>query len=265
MAGDFKVKLSNFRAFSDTNLINIKPLTILVGENSTGKTSFLAALRYFFDLAQRPKSGYFNIPPFDLGSYDDIVHHSSLNSTNLRFSLAIEKEIDIATGGTMVLDPKAKPDVRKCSLTVYFGSKYGDVSLSSFVFQFSDTRVEYLSNAKPAIRILYKDREILIKENRERFIFSENTEMMSDDLKTISYRIFDYYFSSAHSKGGSKSSDPQLVLQAAQAFDAFISSSYALHSSPPVRSVPRRVYTSSDEGGYSDQSHAPHELRASCI
>ena len=37
--------LEDFRCFAGRNEVPIRPLTLLVGENSTGKTSFLAAAR----------------------------------------------------------------------------------------------------------------------------------------------------------------------------------------------------------------------------
>ena len=50
------------------------PLTLLVGDNSTGKTSFLAALRSAWRTAYTPLGDGFNEPPCQLGSYADIVH-----------------------------------------------------------------------------------------------------------------------------------------------------------------------------------------------
>ena len=259
LAQDFRVNLSNFRAFSETGLINIRPLTILVGENSTGKTSFLAALRYCFDLTQRPKSGYFNIPPFDLGSYDDIVHQSSQSSTNQRFSLTVEKTVDVATGGTMIMNPKAKPNLQNCTFRVFFCSRFGDVSLSSFVFLFEDIKIEYGAGQNSFLKIFFKEREIKLPDRTRGFFKAEVGDIRAEDLRSISYKIFDYYFSSSATTKGKKRDD-SYILSAAQGFDAFISSTYSLHSSPPVRSVPRRVYTSSDEVGFADQTHAPHEL-----
>lgn len=35
------LRLKNFRCFEDTGIIDIKPITFLVGSNSSGKSSFL--------------------------------------------------------------------------------------------------------------------------------------------------------------------------------------------------------------------------------
>ncbi len=66
--------LENFRCFADRTEIPIRPLTLLVGENSTGKTSFLAAVRAAHDLRSRAALD-FNEEPFRLGSYDQIANY----------------------------------------------------------------------------------------------------------------------------------------------------------------------------------------------
>jgi len=77
MDPNLRISLERFRAFAATGEIQIKPLTLLVGENSTGKTSFLAALRFALSLSDREKRGYFNVYPFDLGSFDDIAYDAT--------------------------------------------------------------------------------------------------------------------------------------------------------------------------------------------
>ena len=53
------------------------PLTLLVGENSTGKTSFQAAIRALQDCAWRGGLPDFKREPYDLGGFDEIAHFRS--------------------------------------------------------------------------------------------------------------------------------------------------------------------------------------------
>ena len=46
-----KIMLKNFRCFREAQTARLAPLTLLVGENSTGKTSFMAMIRALWDLA----------------------------------------------------------------------------------------------------------------------------------------------------------------------------------------------------------------------
>lgn len=69
-----QIKIKNFRCFRNEQTARLSPLTLLVGENSTGKTSFLALIRALWDLACGKQLPNFKEAPYDLGSFDDIVH-----------------------------------------------------------------------------------------------------------------------------------------------------------------------------------------------
>ena len=69
-----QVRLNNFRCFRDEQIARLAPLTLLVGENSTGKTSFLAMIRALWDVACVRTVPDFKESPYDLGSFDDIAH-----------------------------------------------------------------------------------------------------------------------------------------------------------------------------------------------
>ncbi len=66
--------LENFRCFRERQTARLAPLTLLVGENSTGKTSFLAMVRAMRELAFFRKEPDFKEEPYDLGSFDEIAH-----------------------------------------------------------------------------------------------------------------------------------------------------------------------------------------------
>ena len=70
-----EITLKNFRCFREEQTARLAPLTLLVGENSTGKTSFLAMIRALWDAAYRRTDPDFKEEPYDLGSFDEIAHH----------------------------------------------------------------------------------------------------------------------------------------------------------------------------------------------
>ena len=70
-----EITLKNFRCFREEQTARLAPLTLLVGENSTGKTSFLAMIRALWDVAYRRTDPDFKEGPYDLGSFDEIAHH----------------------------------------------------------------------------------------------------------------------------------------------------------------------------------------------
>lgn len=71
-----QITLKNFRCFRDKQTARLAPLTLLVGENSTGKTSFMSMVRALWDLAHwEHRVPDFKEVPYDLGSFDEIAHH----------------------------------------------------------------------------------------------------------------------------------------------------------------------------------------------
>lgn len=70
-----RVTLRNYRCFRERQTARLAPLTLLVGDNSTGKTSFLALLRALWDAAAGNRVPDFKEPPYDLGSFEEIAHY----------------------------------------------------------------------------------------------------------------------------------------------------------------------------------------------
>ena len=69
-----QITLKNFRCFREEQTARLAPLTLLVGENSTGKTSLMAMLRALWEVAFRHRVPDFKEEPYDLGSFDEITH-----------------------------------------------------------------------------------------------------------------------------------------------------------------------------------------------
>ena len=70
-----QITLKNYRCFREEQVTRMAPLTLLVGENSTGKTSFLALIRALWDVAYRASIPDFKEEPYDLGSFDEIAYY----------------------------------------------------------------------------------------------------------------------------------------------------------------------------------------------
>jgi len=64
--------IENVRCFRGEQSVPIAPLTLLVGENSTGKSTLLASVRLAWDIATGGRP-LFNEDPFQLGAYDQIA------------------------------------------------------------------------------------------------------------------------------------------------------------------------------------------------
>ena len=72
------ITLENYRCFREKQSARLAPLTLLVGNNSTGKTSFLALIRTLWDVAYPPQRiPDFREEPYDLGTFRNIAHNRS--------------------------------------------------------------------------------------------------------------------------------------------------------------------------------------------
>ena len=70
-----QIFLENFRCFHGAQTARLAPLTLLVGDNSTGKTSFLAIIRALWDTFHMQQEPNFKDAPYDLGNFPELVHH----------------------------------------------------------------------------------------------------------------------------------------------------------------------------------------------
>ena len=74
-----ELRLRDFRCFHDQQTARLAPLTLLVGDNSTGKTSFLAAVTQILEVANHDGYPDFSTISYDLGSFPEIAHRRHPN------------------------------------------------------------------------------------------------------------------------------------------------------------------------------------------
>lgn len=79
------LSLENYRCFAGYTEVPLRPITLLVGENSSGKSSFLAAVRLAWDCGSGHNQGQgpdFNEEPFLLGAYRQIATANGKGSSS---------------------------------------------------------------------------------------------------------------------------------------------------------------------------------------
>ena len=111
-----ELRLRDFRCFREQQTARPAPLTLLVGENSTGKTSFLAAIRAMLEVGSYHEDPDFRAPPYDLGSFREIAYRQDPNgsrggaeSFGLGFQYAGEKGEAVTVDATFTLGDGAAP------------------------------------------------------------------------------------------------------------------------------------------------------------
>lgn len=94
-----EVTFQNYRCFLDQQTVRLAPLTLLVGENSTGKTSFLALLRALWDVGYGGFMPSFRKPPYDLGTFRDIVYRHGSRQQATMFHASFQATLPTSTAG----------------------------------------------------------------------------------------------------------------------------------------------------------------------
>lgn len=105
------IALKDFRCFRNVEDVRLAPLTLLVGENSTGKTSFMTMIRALWDVAYQQRVPDFKEPPYDLGSFDEIAHYRGEE----------EGRADFFTAGFKTRDDYVHLGNKMCNFDVEFG------------------------------------------------------------------------------------------------------------------------------------------------
>jgi len=87
-----KLILQDVRCFHGRHELQLAPLTILVGENSTGKSTLLAAIRLAWDIGMGRVDPDFSEEPFDWGAYDQVANFRGGRGGRARsFTIGFEK------------------------------------------------------------------------------------------------------------------------------------------------------------------------------
>jgi predicted ATPase len=94
-----RVFFEGIRCFATRQEVPLAPLTVLVGENSSGKSTALALIRLAWDLVQDEEGILdFNEEPFLLGAYNQILTASVQKSQTSSFVLGWQRDEGSMTG-----------------------------------------------------------------------------------------------------------------------------------------------------------------------
>ena len=180
--------LEDFRCFAGpVEPIPIRPLTLLVGENSTGKTSFLAAVRAAYDL-RIGQSPDFNEEPFHLGSYDQIANYRGGRAGRAK-SFVIGQSLSLEQPQSPRLRsyrrPRRSAQSRiKVSITARFRSTADQPALSEF--QVSSGKYEVL------IQLTANTQQAVSFSTGGRVINRQNVDAASSWLRLGRSEVLDY-------------------------------------------------------------------------
>lgn len=241
-----KVKLENFRCFQDTGEIDVRPITFLVGENSAGKTTFLAGIRYLLESVWRGAIASFNRDPYYLGGFDQIAHIDRRGLRAEHFALSISLPGTRKRGG-------APPS----NFTFHFRKGAVQPELTEYLFQCSGLTMRVRLGDQLSIQISEFGKPDLDLPNLSE-VGLPPMEAIRTDISFMAFILRGGPFT--ESTKLSKDDRERLDQLCDLYLEAVRSGRRRLFASSPVRTQPLRTYTPSEIDASSGGAHVPLEL-----
>jgi energy-coupling factor transporter ATP-binding protein EcfA2 len=232
-----EIVLEHVRSFAKKREIPLRPLTLLVGENSSGKSTFLAVAAAVLERPGFPWSPAFNSPPYSLGNFDTIAtFKGGKYGRDEKFKIGIRHEVD-------------KGRIREAIAT--YANEHGQVVLSEFHWTEKDITA-VLSVSQTRFRVT-------VRQTPDRGP-TDKAEFEGDLPASVSrsaipgYAIWNQVFQASRETKDAKEFALLRrgfeVLEIGQPFGG-------CHSLAPIRSKPRRTYDEFSEEYSPEGDHVP--------
>jgi len=243
-----ELRIEGVRCFREEQRIPIRPVTLLVGENSAGKSTVLAMVRAAWDIAFGMGEPDFNEQPFDLGGFDAIAHHQGGRT---------KRAHEFKIGGVFSVRNRGTDTIR--SVTGTFTEHTGQPVLSAWTASHDDTELHVDASDLQEVHVIHKQRSsILVDEHLRGHRRSANLALDAFMIARLQ---------SMPSKGARPSRKQRLADQfATEMFELLPGGPITPPPRPlagaPIRSRPERTYDPKRGLREPEGSHVPMELAA---
>ncbi len=230
-----RLNIEGICCFSTLQEATIRPLTILVGENSAGKTTFLALCQ----IASSMLKGYlpvisFNEPPFSLGAFEQIGSNMGARAGRVReFSIGVELAVD---------------DRESAVVHAIFGSEAGQPAMKSWRFE---------SGPRKMLVERVDDGDIKVQFRRNSKSAEVNIPKAAKDFGIGPIGVMAAHFVSSQSDAKKIFVREELLEVDAQLSSIRQAFGYSPYAFAPIRTNPRRTYDPTGTEPDPEGSHIP--------
>jgi predicted ATPase len=263
-----QIALENFRCFHHPSVARIAPITILLGENSAGKTSFLAGLYAIYSMLESGTEPNFNAEPFLLGAYEQIANTRPGLKRAECFKFRVTENVEWRPQRR---DQAALPDLDKAhiDMIVTFGQSGSQPTVTDVHVTVDNDHLSFhydLSN--PKVRLggtLFNEASIKLQRAPVFRLRSGALHRKADKPELIDLALFfcgnlelaERFFveEKLSFKSESAKADGLRFSAAVNAFRANFR--YPIVPGAPVRTRPRRTYDPVSEVADPEGGHAP--------
>lgn len=239
-----EISIANVRSFAGRSVVAIKPLTLLVGENSSGKTTFMAALSAVCNPAFPMWSGL-NESPYNLGSFDAIA----------TFDGSGDKRAEIFSIGYRV---KGNNREDSGSITAGYSNNRGQVELAHFEISSPAGHFQMsLDSEDPDKRERYKARIVRAgKTSKSLEAYVRKTDdYAKTDLTSFIVSNWEGLITPTSDKGRRRAEFVDLLVSISSIMIPRKTLSIA-----PIRTKPKRTYDETSDEFSPEGAHIPYVL-----
>lgn len=121
------VRIQNLRSLVDTGFVEIKPLTILLGSNSSGKSTFLRSFPLFTQSVNKPLRepiSWFDDAYVDFGDYDTAKSTLAPQEEGIKFSYRLKSPYCIIGATRQHINIRSKPYLVRSILELIDGCEF---------------------------------------------------------------------------------------------------------------------------------------------
>lgn len=259
----FELRFNNFRGFHYQEFVGIRPITLLVGENSSGKSSFLAGLKYILDFISGNEEASFNKDPFQLGTFQQISHYRG-GKAGRAHEFEISLRMDIARHAMRRRRQRAElPATESVIFSIHFSNLESQAVITS---------ASLTSGGGSLVVGADQERVTLEYINREGDVFPlEDTHSFPRVARTEFARYWPFVLRDLRYRLMRSESDEQETLfpeESGKRISALLelaeglsfSLSEKVEATSAIRTKPRRTYTPGTEIRDGEGSHVPFEM-----
>ncbi|MDH3031055.1 AAA family ATPase [Methylobacterium fujisawaense] len=261
--GSLLFSFEQFRSFQNSGDINLLPLNLLIGENSAGKTSFLAGCRLMVELMRGASTASFNKDPFFLGSFDQIAHFRGGKGGRAPL-FTIRAQARVRKSPIVVRSREDANEIRSCTLSITFQNKYSQPAIKTI--DFNDGHNYFTHNSDNSIDVFFGDKELKITGQKmtayENITFPAETSLFSIALFRRTMMVARSMISSSARSSKSRDND---AIDGIRNLEGYLLSfrnyfSRRVFASAPVRTRPDRIYSPTELTPSPEGNHTPNSL-----
>ncbi|MEX6506694.1 AAA family ATPase [Jiella sp. M17.18] len=250
--------LEDFRGFHQQGFVSIRPITILIGENSAGKSSFLSAIKYMMDFVSGNSEASFNKDPFQLGTFQQIAHYRGGKAGRAKsFFITLKTNVDRSRR-----QPHVEPDISVEFRIAFESSESQPVISAIHISTKAGSLSASIDNRRFRVEITLKDGGTYpIEEGNDfpRFARNDFTRYWPFLLRDLRYRL------SRRNRGSEGQLFPNApdldvshFIEVADALSEKLSG--PIEATSAIRTKPLRTYTPGAEAPDGEGSHVPFEI-----